>query len=218
AAGLPVVDTPATPSLPPAVAPTAPATPRLVPAAALSSAGLTVKADPTLISVGGAAGVLAWVRDDAATPLSAQLVAMLTTTGGGLVGQAKAMISDLQPGETRLVELPSTASASAVTGLRFQFTAVSVGRTTPALLELGAAWIDSSDPNYALVTLTNTDTTAHSGFVSIAITSAAGAVEGIAYGAYSHLNPGLTTTVRCISLLVPISPGAALTAQIATAL
>jgi hypothetical protein len=42
--------------------------------------------------------------------------------------------------------------------------------------------------------------------------------EGIAYGSYSHLNPSLTTTVRCISLLDPISPGARLTAQIDTAL
>jgi hypothetical protein len=218
AAGLPVVDTPATPSLPPALALSAPATIRIVPADSVSGAGLTVKADPTLISVGGAAGVLAWVRNDAATPLNAQLVAMLTTSGGGLVGQAKATLHDLQPGETRLVELPSIAGASAVTGLRFQFTAVSAGRTTPTLLKLGAAQVDPSDANYALVTLTNTDTTAHSGFVSIAVTNASGTVAGIAYGSYSHLNPSLTTTVRCISLLDPIPPGAHLTAQIDTAL
>jgi hypothetical protein len=214
-AGLPVVDNPATSSLSP---PVAPATIRLAPAAGLSSAGLTVLPDPTLINVNGAAGVLAWVRNEAATPLNAQLVAMLSTTGGGLVGQAKAMISDLQPGETRLVEGTAVAKASAVTDLRFQFTAVSVGRTTPTLLKLGAVQIDPSNPDYALVTLTNTDTTAHSGFVSIAITNASGMAEGIAYGSYSHLNPSLTTTVRCISLLDPISPGARLTAQIDTAL
>lgn len=41
---------------------------------------------------------------------------------------------------------------------------------------------------------------------------------GIAYWSCSHLNPGLTTTVRCISLLEPIPPETQRTAQVDTAL
>lgn len=210
-AGLPVVGGAAPPS-------SVPATIRIVPATDVSSAGLTALPDPTLLDVDGAAGVLAWVRNDAAAPLQAQLVAMLSTTGGGLVGQAKAGIDDLQPGETRLVRLTSVAPFATVTGLRFQFTAVTPGVSTPTRLELGPVQVDPSDRNYASVTLTNTDTTVHSGFVSIAITNIAGVAEGIAYGSYSHLYPGLTKTIRCISLLEPIPAGAHLTAQVDTAL
>lgn len=218
-AGLPAVNNPVTSSsLSPTRTPPAPTAIRTISAAAVSTAGLTALPDPTLISVNGAAGVLAWVRNDAATALNAQLVAMLTTTGGGLVGQAKAPLINLQPGERKLVELTSVAKVGAVTGLRFQFTAVANGRPTPTVLTLGAVQVDPSDPNYVLVPVTNTDATAHSGFISVAVTSAAGVAEGIAYGSYSHLNPGLSTTVRCISLLGPIPPGAQVTAQVDTAL
>lgn len=199
-------------------APLNPAVTRTMPAASVTAAGLTVLSNPTLTSVYGAAGVLAWVRNDTAAPLDAELVAMLTTTSGGLVGQAKAKIEDLQPGETRLFELTSIANVGAVTGLRFQFTAVAPGNTTPTLIKLGPVQVDANDHNYALVTVTNTDTTAHSGFVSVVIADTDGVVQGIAYGPYSHLNPGQTTSVRCISLLEPIPPEAHLTAQIDTAL
>jgi hypothetical protein len=86
------------------------------------------------------------------------------------------------------------------------------------MLKLSNAQVDPGDSNYALVSLTNSDGTAHSGFLSVAITTAGGAVAGIAFGPYNQLNPGLTTTVRCVSLLGPIPSGAQLTAQVDTAL
>ena len=218
-AGLPAVANPVTSSsLSPTRTPPVPMAIRSISTAGVTSAGLTALPDSTLISVNGAAGVLAWVENDATTPLNAQLVAMLTAADGGLVGQAKATLTDLQPGQRKLVELTSIVKVGAVTGLRFQFTAVANGRTTPTVLTLGAVQVDPSDPNYVLVPVTNTDATAHSGFISVAITGAASAAEGIAYGSYSHLNPGLSTTVRCISLLGPIPPGAQVTAQVDTAL
>ncbi|MGI8914326.1 MAG: hypothetical protein ACR2JY_11190 [Chloroflexota bacterium] len=216
--GLPIADQPA------AVPPAAAAVPidstaiRTIPAAAVSTAGLTALADPALARVNGAAAVLAWVRNDAGTPLSAQLVATLTDSTNGVVGTARDTLTDLQPGQTKLVALTSIAEASAVSGLRFQFTAVVAGHTTPAFLKLSNTEIDPIDPKYVLVTITNTDTTAHSGFVSIAITSASGTIEGIAFGPYDQLNPGLSKTVRCISLLGPLPAGAQLAAQVDTAL
>jgi hypothetical protein len=191
---------------------------RTIPAAAVSTNGLTALADPVLASVNGAAAVLAWVRNDAGTPLSAQIVASLTDSTNGVVGTAKDTLTDLQPGQTKLVALTSVAKVSAVSGLRYQFTAASAGHTTPASLKLGTAQIDPSDPKYVLVTITNTDTTAHSGFLSVAITNASGAIAGIAFGPYDQLNPGLSKTVRCISLLGPVPAGAQLAAQVDTAL
>ena len=217
-AGLPLADPTNLASSAPADALPTPVAIRIIPAAAVSTNGLTALADPALASLNGAAAVLAWVRNDSGVPLSAQLVATLTDSTAGVVGTAKDTLTDLQAGQIKLVELTSVASASAVTGLRFQFTAVGAGHTTPMFLKLGNVQVDPSDPKYVVATLTNMDTTAHSGFVSVAITSANGSVEGIAFGPYDQLNPGLSKTVRCISLLGPVPAGAQLTTQVDTAL
>ncbi|MGI8916475.1 MAG: hypothetical protein ACR2JY_22335 [Chloroflexota bacterium] len=217
--GLPIADRPAAvPPAAPAAVPIESTAIRTVPAATVTTDGLTALADPALASVNGAAAVLAWVRNDAGTPLNTQLVATLTDSTNGVVGTATDTLTDLQPGQMKLVELASIAKASAVSGLRFQFTTVTAGHTTPASLKLSNTQIDPSAPKYVLATITNTDTTTHSGFVSVAITSASGSIEGIAFGPYDQLNPGLSKTVRCISLLGPVPVGAQLTAQVDTAL
>ena len=198
--------------------PVVPTAVRTVPAASVSTAGLTVLENPALASVGGAAAVLAWVRNDAASPLDAQLVGTLTDATGAVLGEAKGTLTDLQPGQTKLAELTSVTKSDAVAGLRFQFTAVAAGKTTPTFLQIDNVRVDPADPDYVLIGLTNSDSTAHSGFLSVAITAAGGAVAGIAFGPYDQLNPGLSMTVRCISLLGPIPPGTQLKAQVDTAL
>lgn len=172
-----------------------------------AAGGLAVLPGSRLLDQDGDAAVLAWVRNDADGPRSTALTALLVDAGGAVLGQARGPLTDIQAGQTKLAELSSLVPAAAVAALRFRFDPVLPGSITPALLTLGPVRADPADATALLVAVYNADSAAHSGFISIPLIDAAGALVGVAFGPYDALGPGQAATIRCTSPLGPIPPG-----------
>jgi len=162
----------------------------------------------------GKAHVLAWVKNTTTGPLNTTLSATMKDPKGAALGDASGVASDLQPGETRLVELLSqTLFTTGTTADTWRLNSVYAGTTLPARLHLGKPQPGTSTTGASVtVAVTNGDTAAHTGSVSIAAADAHGAVVELLSGVFSGLGPGQGAQVQCLGE-TPLPAGAQLVPQ-----
>ncbi len=176
-------DVPVNPTRPVALSPVVPLPTTVV----YSDRGIDILSGFKLGTQLGSSAVLAWVRNSTAAPVTVYVSALLHGAATDVTGKATGTASDLQPGQTRLVQFLSGTPAADVTGVTWEVNTVVPGEYSSPFISATALQIEAGSPARALITITNSDVISHTGIVTLAVSDPRGSVLGYASGAFTDL-------------------------------